>query len=159
MGLLWQTTVPGRGAQRVWYDHKFRPVASSDGNGRHILNEYDDRDRVWKTYLQESGFSLSGSGISNDDLSSHFTADKLLSAVTYAGDGSTWVTNSENRLLEATTPNPPIMVVSDNHLANISRRCDLLIVLLRILHDFKVEKYYFFYFFVVARGGKCTVPV
>jgi hypothetical protein len=41
-------------------------------------------------------------------------------------------------------------------LANISIRCVLLMVLFRMCHDLKVEKYSFFYFFVVAHWGKCT---
>ncbi len=43
-----------------------------------------------------------------------------------------------------------------SHWARISKCYDLLMVLLRMFHDLKVEKYYFFYFFVVARRGECT---
>jgi len=124
MGLLWRTTVPGRGPQSVWYDKKFRPVVSSDGNNHYILTEYDDFDRPEKTYLYESGFSVSGSGgliEDEEDLTSHFTADKLLSAVTYIADNKTWVKYTENRLLEDVTPAMPVMVTSDNTLDDIGR--------------------------------------
>ncbi|NUO03508.1 MAG: hypothetical protein HUU01_23080, partial [Saprospiraceae bacterium] len=121
MGLLWKTTVPGRGPQSVWYDHKFRPVASSDGNNHYILTQYDDFDRPEKTYLYETGFSLSGAGISNADQSSYYEPDHLLSAVGYVADSKTWVNHTENRLLEGGTPDTLVMVISDNTLDDIGR--------------------------------------
>ncbi len=116
MGLLWQTVVPGRGPQRQWYDHKFRPVVSSDGNDHYILTEYDEFDRPEKTYLYETGFLVSGVEVPIADQSSYFTADKLLSAVTYIADNKTWVNYSENRLLEGSNPDTLVLVTKAGYL-------------------------------------------
>lgn len=121
MGLVWRTTVPGRGPQSTWYDHKFRPVATRDGNGKLIINQYDIQDRLWKSFLHETG-SVSGEGINNSDLSSLFDNTKRLSELKYTADGSTWVEESHNRLLRQMPETaPPYMVHSRHSLDDIGR--------------------------------------
>ncbi|HRJ15143.1 MAG TPA: hypothetical protein PLI34_09135, partial [Saprospiraceae bacterium] len=121
MGLVWRTTVPARGPQSTWYDHKFRPVATQDGNGKLIINQYDAQDRLWKSFLHETG-SVSGEGINNSDLSSLFDNTKRLSELTYTAPGSTWVQESLNRLLRQMPETaPPYMVHSEHTLDDIGR--------------------------------------
>jgi len=121
MGLVWRTTVPARGPQSTWYDHKFRPVATQDGNGKLIINQYDAQDRLWKSFLHETG-SVSGQGINNSDLSSLFDDTKRLSELTYTAPGSTWVQESLNRLLRQMPETaPPYMVHSEHTLDDIGR--------------------------------------
>jgi len=121
MGLVWRTTVPGRNPQSTWYDHKFRPVATQDGNGKLIINQYDSQDRLWKSFLHETG-SVSGEGINNSDLSSLFDNTKRLSELTYTAPGSTWVQESYNRLLRQMPETAtPYMVRSVHGLDDIGR--------------------------------------
>ena len=104
--------IPGKNEQFIVWDNSYRPVGTVDGNGTYLLKEFDDYNRLLRTYKSTGTFGYTydpsnpipmpivadGGDLVNQTL----TDDDLYFETTYE-TGHTWIGQTRDRVL-ATSP-------------------------------------------------------